>query len=340
MATEWIAFLDPGTAHVRAAAARLGRNGRLVDLHLAQVPSAGIRRGLVVDPREAGQCIRRAVAELAEHAGVEIRSVHVAWRSRPGTDETHVPRRRAYRGVLPREMVESGGQPGLTADPAMERALTGAGLVAARWLDMAVAAAHGAAGSPESGRRYLCIDIGAGVADWALMESGRWVDTGFIPVGGDHFTGDLAAFGDVPHPDAERFKHSLSALASNASALVLGEQSFSIPELREVLEARAADLSDAVGTMLRERSAVEGILLAGGSGVLFGLAEFLSSELRIPVRRGMPSRSGSTGFPADPGWSVIAGMLSSTMADSVATARDPADWREWVLAIWEAWWRR
>lgn len=338
MATEWIAFLDPGSAHVRAAAARLGRKGRLVDLHLAQVPSVGIRRGLVTDPGAAGQSIRRVVGELAEHARVEIRSVQIAWRSRSGTNEAHLPRRRAYRGVLPREMVESGGHPGLAADPAMEKALAGAGLVASRWLDMAVAAAHGAAGSPESGRRFLCIDIGAGVADWALMESGRWIDAGVIALGGDHFTSDLAAFGNVSQSEAERFKHSLSSLASNAETFVLGERTFAVSDVRDVLEARAADLSEAIGNVLRERAAVESILLAGGSGALFGLAEFLSAELRIPVRRGAVSRSGPTGFPADAGWSAIAGTLSSTMDDHAVGAHDPDDWRQWIQAIWDDWW--
>ncbi len=341
MSGEWIAVLDPGTAQIRVGLYRLGRNGRPGEIHLGQVPSHGIRRGIVEDPAALARAIRTAFSQLADHSRIEVRSVHVAWRFKPTEEGGHVPRRRAYRGVLPQEMVDAGRTGAQFADPALDKALTEAGITPERWFCVGDVSARGAATASELERRVLCLDIGSGIADWALLEAGRWVDAGRIPVGGDHFTSDLAAFTQLSLADAERLKHGLAALASGQDQATLGEQLFSIADLRLVLEARATDLCDAVGGVLRERFAADLVLLNGGASQLHWLPEFLSGELRIPVRRGMPRGiGGQQVFPADPGWCAVSGMIRTVVNETRASTHVEHGILDILAGLWAAWWHR
>ena len=48
------------------------------------------------------------------------------------------------------------------------------------------------------------VDIGAGSTDLIVFHEGVVIHTGVIPVGGDHFTNDVAVGFRTPLPDAER----------------------------------------------------------------------------------------------------------------------------------------
>lgn len=341
MHRDWIAVLDPGTSQMRAGLYRLASNGRIGELFLAQSSSEGIRRGVVDDPSALGRSIRGALSQLAEQSRIEVRAVQVAWRVRQVEEGAHVPRRRAYRGVLPQELVDSTGTLAQFADQGLERALAEAGVSVSRWFCIGDVAARGTATSSELERRVMCLDIGSGVTDWALLEAGRWVDSGSIPIGGDHFTSDLAAFTRMPLGDAERFKHSLAALASGQGESAWGEQVFSLSDLRLVLEARSSDLCDAVGTILRERFAVDLVLLTGGASQLVWLTEILSGELRVPVRRGLPRGVGSPqAFPADPGWCPVAGMVRNGLHEARASRNSDDSILDWLGSVWASWWHR
>src|SRR6266699_2780176 len=50
------------------------------------------------------------------------------------------------------------------------------------------------------------VDIGGGTTDFAVFERGSLWHTGVVPVGGDHFTNDLAVGLRMPIPDAEKLK--------------------------------------------------------------------------------------------------------------------------------------
>ena len=50
------------------------------------------------------------------------------------------------------------------------------------------------------------VDIGGGTTDIAIYERGSLWHTAVIPVGGDHFTNDIAVGLRTPVPDAEKIK--------------------------------------------------------------------------------------------------------------------------------------
>ena len=50
------------------------------------------------------------------------------------------------------------------------------------------------------------VDIGGGTTDFAVFERGSLWHTGVLPVGGDHFTNDIAVGLRMPIPEAEKLK--------------------------------------------------------------------------------------------------------------------------------------
>lgn len=79
MARNIITALDVGTSTVQAAVAERTRGTeRLRVLGIGIAPSAGIRRGVVVDLDDATASIRSAVQEAQRASGVEIKSAYVA----------------------------------------------------------------------------------------------------------------------------------------------------------------------------------------------------------------------------------------------------------------------
>ncbi len=79
MARDIIAALDVGTSTVQTVVAERERGGNGVTLlGVGVAPSAGIRRGMVVDLEDATRAIQQSLAEASRAAGVPIRSVWLA----------------------------------------------------------------------------------------------------------------------------------------------------------------------------------------------------------------------------------------------------------------------
>lgn len=79
MARNIITALDVGTSTVQTVVAehKKGEDGLRI-LGIGNVPSAGVRRGIVVDLEEVTPAIRRSVHEAQKSAGVPVRSVWLA----------------------------------------------------------------------------------------------------------------------------------------------------------------------------------------------------------------------------------------------------------------------
>jgi cell division protein FtsA len=146
------------------------------------------------------------------------------------------------------------------------------------------------------------IDIGGGTTDLAVFERGALWHTAVLPVGGDHFTNDLAVGLRTPIPDAERLKikHGCSL-----SSLVEGDEAIEVPSvggrrprllsrqvMAEILQPRAEE----VFALIREeilragfdRLLNAGVVLAGGGSLLPGTVEVAESIFDLPVRIGTP----------------------------------------------------
>ncbi len=171
----------------------------------------------------------------------------------------------------------------------------------------------------------VCLaDVGAGSTELIVFHDGVVVHTGVIPIGGDHFTSDVAVGLRTPLAEAEHIKrHYGNALAGRVpegneiEVPAVGDRpSRLMPQrfLAEILEPRARELAELLRENLRQGGVLElcsgGIVLTGGGARLAGLVDLAESILRRPVRLGVPSPL--AGMPADlaaPEFAVSLGMV-------------------------------
>ena len=146
------------------------------------------------------------------------------------------------------------------------------------------------------------IDIGGGTTDLAVFERGSLWHTAVLPVGGDHFTNDLAVGLRTPIPDAERLKVKHGCALSS---LVEGDEAIEVPSvggrrprllsrqvMAEILQPRAEEVFSLIREeILRagfDRLLNAGVVLAGGGSLLPGIVEVAESIFDLPVRIGHP----------------------------------------------------
>jgi cell division protein FtsA len=144
------------------------------------------------------------------------------------------------------------------------------------------------------------IDIGGGTTDLAIFERGSLWHTAVLPVGGDHFTNDLAVGLRAPVPDAERLKKkngcALAALVRNNEAIEVPAVGGRKPRLlspqliAEILQPRAEELfglfRDEITRAGFEKSLNAGMVLSGGGSLLPGMSEVAEQVFDMPVRHG------------------------------------------------------
>lgn len=167
-------------------------------------------------------------------------------------------------------------------------------------------------------------DIGGGTTEIAVWRHGALAHTAVLPVGGDHFTNDLAVVLKTPVPDAERLKKKHG---SAFAPLVSEDESIEVAltggrgvhpvrrrEIAEILQPRAEELLTLLWEdATREVPAAElraGLVLTGGGSDLDGLLEVAEQTLGVTVRRGIPrGLGGLTDVVAAPEWACAAGLL-------------------------------
>jgi cell division protein FtsA len=146
-------------------------------------------------------------------------------------------------------------------------------------------------------------DIGAGTTELLVLFEGAVAHSGVIPIGGDHFTNDVAVGLRTPLAEAEKLKRSFGsavvtmvpegneievpAVGDRASRLV--GQRF----LAEILEPRATELFEHIRDNLRQGGVLElcaaGSVLTGGGGLLANMVQIAEQTLRKPSRVGLPA---------------------------------------------------
>jgi cell division protein FtsA len=150
----------------------------------------------------------------------------------------------------------------------------------------------------------VCLaDIGAGSADLVVFHEGAVIHTGVVPVGGDHFTNDVAVGMRTPLADAEKIKK----LFGNAVVTRVPETNeIEVPSvgdrpsrlmpqrlLGEVLEPRARELFEIMRDHLRQAGVFDlcnaGLVLTGGGARLSSMSEIAEDVLRKQVRMGLPA---------------------------------------------------
>ena len=155
------------------------------------------------------------------------------------------------------------------------------------------------------------VDIGAGSTDLIVYCDGMVAHTGVIPIGGDHFTNDLAVGLRTPLASAERIKRQFAEI--NASEVPEGDE-IEVPAVgdrpsrlmprkfvAEILEPRAQELCEMLKEHLQQAGVMElcngGLVLTGGGARLNGLTEVFERVLEKPVHVAEPV--GIDGMPAE-----------------------------------------
>ena len=187
------------------------------------------------------------------------------------------------------------------------------------------AAAEAALTADEKELGVCLADIGGGTTEVAIYQKGSIAHTAVLPVGGDHFTNDLAVVLRTPIPDAERIKRkSGSTLRSSVSEeemvevpMVGGRTPKLCPRtmLADILQPRAEELMglirDEVKRLGLDAELRSGYVLTGGGSEMEGLLEVAETVFDGPVRRGVPSAGigGLVDVVSRPEWAVATGLL-------------------------------
>jgi len=168
------------------------------------------------------------------------------------------------------------------------------------------------------------LDIGGGTTDLVVFTGGVVRYTAAIPVGGDHFTNDLAVGLRTPLPEAERVKRECTVawrpLLREDVAIEIATVGDRPPRtifarmLCEIVEPRAQELLALVREEL-QRAGLEsqipaGLVLTGGAAKLAGLAELAENFFELPARVAVPrGLEGMTEEVTQPEYATAIGLL-------------------------------
>ena len=146
------------------------------------------------------------------------------------------------------------------------------------------------------------LDIGGGTTELVVYGGGVVRHTGAIPVGGDHFTNDLAVGLRTPIPEAERIKrhHGCAAksLLQEDTAIEIASVGDRPPRtifarmLTDIIEPRTQEFLASIRDEMRraglDSQIPAGFVLSGGGARLNGLIEMMEQAFHLPVRIAEP----------------------------------------------------
>ena len=168
------------------------------------------------------------------------------------------------------------------------------------------------------------LDIGGGTTGLLMYGGGVVRYTAAVPVGGDHFTNDLAVGLRTPIPEAEKIKRQHGCawreLLGEDRAIEIASVGDRPPRtvfsrmLCEIVEPRAQELLVLVRDELK-RAGLDalipaGLVLAGGGSRLRGLVELAERMFALPARLATPR--GLAGMPEEisqPEYATAVGLL-------------------------------
>lgn len=183
----------------------------------------------------------------------------------------------------------------------------------------------------------VLIDIGGGTTDIAVWKDGSLLHSQIIPLGGSHFTNDLAVALKVPHNEAERIKVAHGTVLANKNSgdtyiTIQGlsgtrPREISLSYVAEVLGARAEELFQVIREMLMEKNLQDeitgGFVITGGGALIKNLPELAEYVLEKPVKLGYPQTfGGMTTAMQNPKFSTVLGLLRESNQVTVAHTRD------------------
>ena len=200
--------------------------------------------------------------------------------------------------------------------------------------------------SPDDRELGIClVDIGASTTELAVFFEGSIAHTAVLPIGGDHFTNDLAVGLHVSVAEAEELKKLYgNCVVTSVPTLAEIEVGGSSPRivrqrfLAEILEPRARELFTMLRDNLRQGGVLEalgsGCVLTGGGALLAGLLDNAESLLRVPARIGTPVHMSKMPKELEtPEFSAAIGMLLYTHRTQIRRAGETTGLKEKLKSI-------
>lgn len=168
------------------------------------------------------------------------------------------------------------------------------------------------------------VNMGGGTCSTIVYSQGSVAYTSVLPIGGSHFTHDLAVGLRTPQKNAEELKRkygcALSSMVNEEETIevegVGGRQSRSLllKNLCEVLEPRAEETLNLIRENIAKSGFLEslgsGVVLTGGASQLPGLQEMGEFVFDVPLRLGRPIKVGGlTEVVQSPSYATAIGIL-------------------------------
>jgi cell division protein FtsA len=168
------------------------------------------------------------------------------------------------------------------------------------------------------------LDIGGGTTEVIVYGGGVVRHTSAVPVGGDHFTNDLAVGLRTPIPEAEKIKRRYGCVSASFlqedGAIEIASVGDRPPRtifarmLTDIIEPRALELLSLIRDDLQRAGLTgqipAGLVLAGGGARLRGLDEMAEHGFHLPVRIAEPK--GLADLPelvAQPEYATVVGLV-------------------------------
>jgi cell division protein FtsA len=201
-----------------------------------------------------------------------------------------------------------------------------------------LASAESALELEEKQQGVVLVDMGGGTTDIAVFVEGSIIHTASLPVGGNHITRDLVVGLRCPYQAAsdvkELYAHALpSAVAPEETVelQVFGAEEHRTVQRRRIAEIVQARVEETFEMVMREvRRAVQddilsaGLVIAGGTANLSGIAQLAEQVTGLPARTGVARNiQGLVDTLYDPAYVGSVGLLQWAV-------------REFELSSWHA----
>lgn len=175
------------------------------------------------------------------------------------------------------------------------------------------------------------IDLGGATTSVAVFEEGDLQYVGVVPMGGVNITNDLAIGLKTDPEIAEKVKlqhASASARAESKQVSVKHGKEvlhFDLAEIDEIVEARLEEIFELVNKELKKAGRAgqlpSGIVLAGGTANMKGIAEYAKHQLGVAARVGKPHGFGGVADEIDkPHFAAAVGLM---LVDAETTTGRP-----------------
>src|SRR6266705_3240232 len=207
-------------------------------------------------------------------------------------------------------------------------AVNRAGLVVADMVLEQLAAAEATLTDDDREYGAALVDVGAETTGLCVYQRGAVHHTAVFPLGGSHFTNDIAFGLRTPIPDAEKIKRTVGCACSTSLSDAERGEVVEVPSvggraprqlsrqiLCDILQPRAEEVLVHVADEIKDsgwdRQLSSGVVLTGGGALLGGLVEIAEQVFDAPVRVGFPKRDRFGGLVEDiqsPAWAAAAGL--------------------------------